>query len=878
MKTISLKLEIILVVVLLVVSGIAHGGNMFNFPYYENDEGVYISQAWSVVEKGELAPYTYWYDHAPAGWIFTALWGKLTGGFFTFGMSINSGRAFMLVLHLLSTLCVYFIAKKITRRPWAGIIAGLLFSLPPVALYFQRRILLDSIMIFWTLVAAVPLFKERVHLKHVVLSAIAFAIAVLTKENAVFFLPAFLVLVGLRSHKYHIEFALIKWIVIMGAVVSLYPLYALLNSELFPSSETVSLIETLQYQSARGTSVFDPQSTLWIQLSTWLQSPFVVIGGAISTILMFGFYAVKRIPGYLFIGLLGVGQMLFFVRGGVIFDFYIVVLIPLFALAIGLFIDEIVYLLTKKLPKAFPIYMGISGIIAVALSITYVTEVNTFDGYNVYTANQTQGQIEAIEWIRENVSEDSTILIDNYAFLDLRAPSNPSNKTYPNAEWYWKADKDPEVREKKLNNNPANVELVALTQQMQKDAIDGAVPFTGKIIKNSRPTNATFESAGWGVEMWLPRYPDNALTRTWQSYKKEFITAEGRVKPKKSSEAYALSEAQAYAMLRAVWMNDKETFQTVYQYTKQNLRKEGSNLLIWKLDEERQPNGETRDTSTAPDADQDIALALLFASKQWGEDRYLEDAKRMMADLWSETVVNYAGNPYLVAGDDWANTQDSLIINPSYLSPAYYRIFESVSPQYKWEELVDSSYRALNECTTNSLDKNTKGVLPPEWCALDKQANEFRKVKDEYPSSTIYGFNSFRIPWRVGLDVKWYNSQQGKDYLSQLNFLSEAYKEDNKLYASYTHDGKPWDEYESIAAYGGNLAYFDVQDSDMAKQVYENKVLPKLYESADESYWNVPENYYTQNWAWFGTAFYSNDLPNLWEVSSHRNISGDENP
>src|SRR5258708_31355739 len=109
-----LKGEWLLIGGLLLISAIAHGYNMFHFPYFENDEGVYQSQAWALLTKGKLAPYTYWYDHAPGGWIFIALWILLTGGFFTFGFSLNSGRMFMLVLHIVSCIFLYFIGKRVT--------------------------------------------------------------------------------------------------------------------------------------------------------------------------------------------------------------------------------------------------------------------------------------------------------------------------------------------------------------------------------------------------------------------------------------------------------------------------------------------------------------------------------------------------------------------------------------------------------------------------------------------------------------------------------------------------------------------------------------------------------------------------------------------
>src|SRR5436190_17569797 len=64
----------------LVVTIVAHAVNMFEFPYYEDDEGTYVSQAWAVLSEGRLAPYTYWYDHAPVGWFQIAAWGLVTGG------------------------------------------------------------------------------------------------------------------------------------------------------------------------------------------------------------------------------------------------------------------------------------------------------------------------------------------------------------------------------------------------------------------------------------------------------------------------------------------------------------------------------------------------------------------------------------------------------------------------------------------------------------------------------------------------------------------------------------------------------------------------------------------------------------------------------
>jgi len=105
--------EWLLILSLLFVAAFLHGFNMFHFPYYEDDEGTYMSQAWAVANQGQLAYYTYWYDHAPLGWIQIAAWTMVTGGFHTFGPAVETGRVLMLVMQVGSTVIVYRIARRI---------------------------------------------------------------------------------------------------------------------------------------------------------------------------------------------------------------------------------------------------------------------------------------------------------------------------------------------------------------------------------------------------------------------------------------------------------------------------------------------------------------------------------------------------------------------------------------------------------------------------------------------------------------------------------------------------------------------------------------------------------------------------------------------
>ena len=102
-----------LILVLMIVGMLAHAFNMLDMPAFtfNGDEGIYTGQALAVLNAGRLAPYTYWYDHAPAGWILLAAWMAVSGGPHSFGSVIDSGRVLMLLLHLAMIHRLYRVAR-----------------------------------------------------------------------------------------------------------------------------------------------------------------------------------------------------------------------------------------------------------------------------------------------------------------------------------------------------------------------------------------------------------------------------------------------------------------------------------------------------------------------------------------------------------------------------------------------------------------------------------------------------------------------------------------------------------------------------------------------------------------------------------------------
>lgn len=862
------KLQFCVILLLLLVAGLSHGINMFGFPYYENDEGVYLSQAYSLIHFGKLAPYTYWYDHAPMGWMLIGLWLAITKSIYLFGFALNSGRVLMLLAHLASTYLVIRISRRLSGSLWPGVFAAIIFSLSPLGIYFQRRLLLDNLMIFWVLLSYFLAIHPSRRLGTIFASGLAFGLAVLTKETAVVFLPGFILALFKTLPSQNKKFALVGWAAIVFSLVSLYVLYAALKGELFPSgtffggsAPHVSLLETLKYQASRkSVSSFDFQNgTFWVYLRLWLkQDPFIIGLGIVSQLYLSIYSFIKRNWYYFSLCLFELFFWIFLMRGGVVIEFYILPLLPLLALTIGLSIDVLIrnkaailsllliftagfYLLTGSVSRAFPQYNS---------------------QLNIYTSKQTRGQIEAVNWIKKYLPSDSKIVIDNYAYLDLHIPKNYSDPVFPNAHWYWKVDQDPQIKSEVFLNSSEQINYVAQTPQMRVDLMQGISLLTSDAISNSRLSN-TFITDGWGVDLFMTRFPSGILSRSWSSYQKTFMEAGEKVVDA-SREGITTSEGQSYALLRAVWQNDQPAFDRVWNWTKNNLQGPAG-TFAWKWGTDSAGVQKVLDAGSAADADTDIALALLFASKQWPGQDYLAQAQKVLSGIWDTEVRSFAGSYYLVPGN-WAKNKSLLVINPSYLSPYAYRIFAAADPAHPWQDLISSSYHLLEGCTLARLEKPASGGLPPDWCGMDAAGN-FSQISESGLTSTNYSFDALRVNWRIALDYLWFSEPRAQEYLAGPGkFFASLWDAKKHIPLAYSHDGIPWNPQDSVLGYASVLANFTVTNPDAALDVYQEKMLVNFHEdvSAGTSFWEDPANYYLQNWAWFSTALYSNHLPNLW--------------
>jgi endo-1,4-beta-D-glucanase Y len=400
------------------------------------------------------------------------------------------------------------------------------------------------------------------------------------------------------------------------------------------------------------------------------------------------------------------------------------------------------------------------------------------------------------------------------------------------------------------------------------------------------------------------------LSQSWEHYKNVMISPEGR--PYADADNIGggkggyltYSETVAYVLLRAVITGDKETFMKVWNWAKNNMQLSNvqevfhwnanqreantfkTHMLAWRYSGDIKDGkgggiikyewiqGDTWRSGLEPaaDADQDIAAALYMAGKKWGNEELTSDAADIVSDIWKLCVKKVGGDYYLAGGPQF---RDKCEVNPSYLRPAYMKMFSAMDPQHPWNKLIASSYKVIVGGADAALGNDLGKVnLPPNWLEVDgagrfEPSFTFQTQNDQ--GGDLFGWDAFRTIFFVTLDYAWFARPEAQKYLTDntgtkkdfgpRSFLEKMLR-NNKLNAGFFRSGKTvppssdWfkrnlDSEQYTQDGGAYLPYFYYSgDVDAAKQVYD-KLMSQYNE---KGFWGSPHGYYDQNWIWFGLA------------------------
>ena len=383
---------------------------------------------------------------------------------------------------------------------------------------------------------------------------------------------------------------------------------------------------------------------------------------------------------------------------------------------------------------------------------------------------------------------------------------------------------------------------------------------------------------------------DTALAQTWEGIKARNITAFGNGlvhRPKSEYPGDAVSEGQGYGMLVAVLMNDQTTFDKIWDATESsmlNVSGTKSSYNWWRCqDGGTACNGPTYKDGPASDADQDIALSLLFADSlvkkgKWKSHispkgaSYGQRAQRMLNAIWSDMIDQ---GRYFKPGS-WGGAS---VLNPGYFSPAWYRIFAARDSviSHDWKAVVEQSYQTI-------LAGPGAGMgLVCDWSNGQGQPLSAGPGYNAFANGQWFYKDAVRVLWRLALDYAWFGDVRAKRFLDSaaafikapanadfFQISGKAIPKDSLFVFNGGKTSRPRAEHShlTVAMWGCLAVAQDAQSvSDWSSE------LLKFHES-DADYWGLAndaagedtlhnELYFDQFLAWFGGATLAGRFVNI---------------
>ncbi len=353
------------------------------------------------------------------------------------------------------------------------------------------------------------------------------------------------------------------------------------------------------------------------------------------------------------------------------------------------------------------------------------------------------------------------------------------------------------------------------------------------------------------------------LNILWDSYRHYFMDG-GRVfRPKNKNDT--VSEGQAYAMLRALWQKDRETFDAVYKWSEDNLsrlRTRGDHLLAWRYGQDAMGTSAILDDNAALDADLDYALALFIAARQWPDGKspagtmaYRDKALAVAESVMRKGVFAHPNGeliqlPWPV--EEARASDREILLNPSYFSPGHYRIFELETGNPRWGKLANDVYSVLARMLYNRNGREGQVVAVPDWILMRADGTFAADAEKGYVS----GWDAFRIWWRIRLDYDLTGNPDAKDFIQTHldKFLTKSMLDSGGEVASESNrDGTPrnkWSSPAQTATYGWSVRAWEPNLS----RSLQRQALRRLVRDGQYMYFQDKEDYYTNSWAWLSMA------------------------
>uniref|UniRef100_I2CQP6 Glycoside hydrolase family 8 n=1 Tax=Nannochloropsis gaditana (strain CCMP526) TaxID=1093141 RepID=I2CQP6_NANGC len=283
----------------------------------------------------------------------------------------------------------------------------------------------------------------------------------------------------------------------------------------------------------------------------------------------------------------------------------------------------------------------------------------------------------------------------------------------------------------------------------------------------------------------------DSLKATWEGLKARNIDPYDIKlvhRPRSETPNDAVSEGVGYGLLLALYSNDQEYFNMQLDNAERYMWN-WRNFHDWRINEQ----GSIQGTGAATDAEEDIALACIFAQHLvdkgvWEPHTtpkgasYGKRAQEILDAMWDVGMIQ--DGKFLAPAAGWGGRD---FVNPGYFAPAWYKIFaefDANADRHDWKAVVDQSYESILANVGSD-----KGLIP-DWMT---------------PAGTFYyqglGYNAYldgrgfykdaiRTHWRLATDALWFNDERAKEFLAKAYTFLEG-KGGPKEANFFTMEGEP---------------------------------------------------------------------------------------
>jgi len=266
-------------------------------------------------------------------------------------------------------------------------------------------------------------------------------------------------------------------------------------------------------------------------------------------------------------------------------------------------------------------------------------------------------------------------------------------------------------------------------------------------------------------------------------YLMESTTVPGDYKVNYDGNGATVSEAMGYGMLITVLMagvdaNAQQVFDGLNRFRKRYPSSIDPSLMEWKV----YPDEVTRNDDCATDGDVDLAMALLMASRQWGQSNYFQEATNIIHHIGTSLVRP----DYSLRLGDWNSAAGQT--RSSDFMPAHFRSFYLATGNGLWTNVENRCYTILEGL--QATHAASTGLLPDFALAGGSGWAPAPAGFLEGPHDGRYYYNACRVPWRISCSALYYNEPRSRGIMVRLmTWVASAHAGPSSFKGGYQLDG-----------------------------------------------------------------------------------------